>query len=297
MGGSGKNLASRLITDYCQNLNIPPWPYEINAALLSRAWTFANYIKPVLDNYIAWFENSKEQANFTYHLTGHNEQQLAGMVDVVTDCGLGAAQKYIAELNSDTELVDHVNRMTLASPLRDYADLNQGYGRRLGWYALVRATKPRVVVETGVEKGLGACVIASALLRNRAEGHPGRYFGTDNDPQAGYLFTAPYADAGKILYGDSIESLEKLDEPIDLFINDSDHSVAYETREYQTIHGKLAERAIILGDNSHVSPALFDYASGHGKRYLFFAEKPKDHFYPGAGIGVCFDLATCSKVT
>jgi hypothetical protein len=257
-------------------------------ALRDRAWTFANYIKPILDNYVTWFETSKEQANFTYHLTELNEQQLAGLVDVVAACGLGAAQAYIAELKSDVRLVDHVNRMTLNSPLRDYADLNQGYGRRLGWYALVRALKPRVVVETGVEKGLGSCVIASALIRNRAEGSPGRYFGTDIDRQAGYLFTEPYSGAGQILYGDSIDSLSRLDETIDLFINDSEHSAAYEAREYLTVYGKLSPRAVILGDDSHVSPALFEYASSHGKRYLFFAEKPRDHFYPGAGIGVCF---------
>lgn len=290
---SGKNLASRLIADYCQKLNIPPMPVDApqmvaSRALRDRAWTFENYIKPILDSYVTWFETSKEQANFTYHLTEHNEQQLAGLVDVVTDCGIGKAQEYTAELKADAALVDHVNRMTLNSPLRDYADLNQGYGRRLGWYAMVRAMKPRVVVETGVEKGLGSCVITSALLRNRAEGHPGMYFGTDIDPQAGYLFTEPYSSAGQILYGDSIDSLSRLDEPIDLFINDSDHSAAYEAREYATIHGKLSYRAVILGDDSHVSPALFEYASSHGRRYLFFAEKPRDHFYPGAGIGVCF---------
>jgi len=292
-GTSGQNLASWLIIDYWQKLNIPPTPADdqqtcVSELLRNRAWTFGNYIKPMLDDYVAWFENSKEQANFTYHLTEHNESQLAGLVDVVTGCGIGKALEYVAELKSDAGMVDHVNRMTLNSPQRAYADLNQGYGRRLGWYALVRALKPRVVVETGVEKGLGSCVITSALLRNRTEGSPGRYFGTDIDRQAGCLFTEPYASAGRILYGDSIESLSRLDETIDLFINDSDHSVAYESREYLTVHGKLSPHAIILGDNSHASPALFEYASHHGKRYLFFAEKPRDHFYPGAGIGVCF---------
>ena len=40
-----------------------------------------------------------------------------------------------------------------------------GYGRRLGWYALVRALKPRTVVETGADKGLGSCVLAALRLR------------------------------------------------------------------------------------------------------------------------------------
>lgn len=290
---SGKNLASLLIADYWQKLAIPPTPGDSLQAdstktLLSRAWTFDHYIKPILDNYVTWFEKSKEQSNFTYQLTELNEHQLAGLIDVVTDCGIGKAQEYFAELKTDTRLSDHVNRMTLNSTLKDYADLNQGYGRRLGWYAMIRATKPRVVVETGVDKGLGSCVIASAILRNRTEGFPGKYFGTDINRQAGYLFTDPYSSAGQILYGDSIESLLKLDEPIDLFINDSDHSAAYEANEYLTVHSRLSYRAVILGDNSHVSPSLFEYASRCNKKYLFFSEKPKDHFYPGAGIGICF---------
>lgn len=290
---SGQNLASLLIADYWQKLNIAPTPADSlpaasNKALLSRAWTFAHYIKPILDNYVTWFEQSKEQSNFTYQLTELNEHQLAGLIDVVTDCGIGKAREYFSELKTDTRLSDHVNRMTLNSALKDYADLNQGYGRRLGWYAMIRATKPRVVVETGVDKGLGSCVIASALLRNRTEGFPGKYFGTDINPQAGYLFTEPYASAGQILYGDSIDSLKKMDEPIDLFINDSDHSAAYEANEYVTVHGKLSYRAVVLGDNSHISPSLFEYATSHHKKYLFFSEKPKDHFYPGAGIGICY---------
>ena len=93
-------------------------------------------------------------------------------------------------------------------------------------------------METGVDKGLGSCVLSAALLRNHAEGHPGRYLGTDINPQAGWLFQGPYRKAGQILYGDSIESLQCLEGPIDLFINDSDHSAEYEEREYACITSK-----------------------------------------------------------
>lgn len=93
---------------------------------------------------------------------------------------------------------------------------------------------------------------------------------------------------GEILYGDSIESLSSLTDPIDLFINDSDHSEVYETKEYQVVHPKLNYGPIILGDNAHATSSLFDYAVRENKRFTFFSEKPKDHFYPGAGIGASF---------
>jgi len=122
----------------------------------------------------------------------------------------------------------------------DLTDLSKGYGRRLGWYALVRALKPHTVVETGVDKGLGSCVLVDALLRKRAEGHPGRYVGTDINPQAGWLFQGPYREVGEIRYGDSLDSsLQQLEGPVDLFINDFDHSAEYEQWEYDCIASKV----------------------------------------------------------
>lgn len=170
------------------------------------------------------------------------------------------------------------------------ADAEARYGRRIGWYAIVRALKPRVVVETGVDKGLGSCVLTAAILRNRVEGHPGEYFGTDIDVDAGYLLDDRYATAGRIriLYGDSIESLARLDKDIDLFINDSHHSADYEAREYAIVAKHLSPGAILLGDNAHVSPALPEFARQSGRRFLFFHEQPADHWYPGAGIGAAY---------
>jgi hypothetical protein len=94
-------------------------------------------------------------------------------------------------------------------PLRN---LRSPFGRRLGWYAIVRATKPQVVVETGVERGHGALLLCAALLRNPDEGVPGRYFGTDINPKADCSLSGKYASIGKILYGDSIASLKALAE-------------------------------------------------------------------------------------
>jgi hypothetical protein len=108
------------------------------------------------------------------------------------------------------------------------------------------------------------------------------------NPEAGYLLTAPYSQYGRILYGDSIQSLRALDHPIDLFINDSDHSADYEYREYKTIEAKLSPRALILGDNAEATDRLARFSSETGRSFLFFAEQPKDHWFPGAGIGISF---------
>jgi hypothetical protein len=148
--------------------------------------------------------------------------------------------------------------------------------------------RPRVIVETGVDKGLGSCILTAALKRNKEEGFSGRYYGTDINPHAGYLLSGEYAQYGGILYGDSIESLGNLNEEIDIFINDSDHSPDYEFREYLTVRNKLSRRAIVLGDNAHCCDRLLKFSVETGRQFIFFQEKPLKHWYPGGGIGISF---------
>ena len=78
---------------------------------------------------------------------------------------------------------------------------------------------------------------------------------------------------------------------IDLFINDSDHSASYEYREYQSIKNKLSPKALILGDNSHVTDELLKFSIENDRNFVLFREEPKDHWYPGAGIGISFPKA------
>ena len=165
-------------------------------------------------------------------------------------------------------------------------DKSPSFGRRLGWYAIARALRPRVIVETGVDRGLGSVLLCAALKRNTAEGYLGRYYGTDINPYAGVLLDAPWSEHGKILYGDSITSLSKLTETVDLFINDSDHSADYEYQEYQTVKPLLSPHAVVLGDNAHANDMLLRFSEENGRRFLFFKEQPRGHWYPGAGIGI-----------
>jgi predicted O-methyltransferase YrrM len=201
------------------------------------------------------------------------------------------AERYIAEVDTDSALRAHVRAATREHGGNAQADEEAQFGRRIGWYALVRAVKPRLLVETGVDKGLGSCLLCAALMRNAAEGSPGRYIGTDINPSAGFLLQPPYSGTGKILYGDSIESLKKLvaeSALIDFFINDSDHSAEYEGREYATIREALAPDAIVLADNAHVTTELIEFAKLTNRAFLYFQEKPANHWYPGAGIGLAF---------
>ena len=231
---------------------------------------------------------SREYTNYTYDLSALNRLYLAWFVAEVAGAAPEEAARYIEELETDERLRAHIRTATQAHEAGRFADPEARYGRRLGWYAITRIRKPKLVVETGVDKGLGACVLTAALLRNRAEGHEGRYVGTDINPQAGYMLAGSYASAGEVRYGDSIASLENLEGPIDLFINDSDHTPGYEAREYDAVADKLADEAVVLGDNAHVSSELADFARKTGRRFLFFREEPVGHGYRGGAIGAAF---------
>lgn len=253
-----------------------------------RLATALGYYRRPLALVARWLFTSREHTNFTYHLTPLNRRYLARFLAVVCDARPETMEGYLREVVDDEALRAHIARLTRASARNFIADDEPRYARRIGWYAIVRATRPAVVVETGVDKGLGSCLLTAALMRNSAEGHPGRLFGTDINPRAGYLLQAPYDRHGELLYGDSIESLSELDATIDLFINDSDHSVDYEMREYQTAAPKLSARALVVGDNSHFSDKLVEFAAQTGRDFLFFQEQPQAHWYPGGGIGVAY---------
>jgi hypothetical protein len=204
-----------------------------------------------------WAKKKTEVSNYYYDLDDRNRSDLASLISVLTSTPIEQVESYFREIELEENLKRNISNSWVNDP--QMVDAKLGYGRRIGWYAIIRIFKPEVVVETGVHHGVGACVISSALMQNSLEGNQGRYIGTDLDPNAGVLFCGHYKNFGRIMYGDSIQSLQKIESTINLFINDSDHNPDYELREYETVMKSLAKDFVILGDNSHVSSSLLYY--------------------------------------
>jgi predicted O-methyltransferase YrrM len=250
-----------------------------------------------MKNIFTWLFASRETTNFTYDLTERNLFHLADMISMIVGCSSDAVTQYLYEPMGDDVLLSHIREATIRSPLRFKSDSEPRFGRRLGWYAFARALKPEVIVETGIDKGLGSVLLCSALARNSREGFPGRYYGTDINPKAGLLLGGEYAKIGKILYGDSIESLSHLSCGVDLFINDSDHSAQYESSEYEAIAAKLSPSAVILGDNAHATDSLRQFSIRSHRQFLSFSETPRNHWYPGSGIGISFPVPASDRLS
>ncbi|SDX93439.1 Predicted O-methyltransferase YrrM [Micromonospora pattaloongensis] len=259
------------------------------AAFPKRLARVARHDARVLRASARWLFTSREHHNYTYDLTGLSREHLAWFVSVTCDVPVKQVRGYFAEIEQNAELRAHIEQTTANSARRGLADRHVRYARRIGWYAIVRAKRPAHVVETGVDKGLGSCVLAAALLRNAAEGHPGRVTSLDINPEAGYLAKAsPWSDVVDLVIGDSIASIGALDRPVDMFLHDSDHSVAHERREFEAIEPKLAPDALLLTDNVTVTNVLGQHAERTGRRFLAYRETPARHWFPGDGIGLAW---------
>ena len=239
----------------------------------------------------AWLLMSNEHTNYTYRLTELNIRHLSRFISVALNVDHRRVNEYLDEIIKDSDLKEHIADRVAAGNRRFETDPEARYGRRIGWYAIVRILKPEVVIESGIDKGLGSCVLAAALLRNQKEGFPGKLYAIDVDPSAGWLIAQPYSQAIKIVIDDSHVALSRFDMAIDVFIHDSFHDYIHERQEYSLISNKLAHGAVVVSDNAHAGTALMDFAEEEAFDFHFWAEEPMEHFYPGGGIG----LAVSSK--
>ena len=102
----------------------------------------------------------------------------------------------------------------------------------------------------------------------------------------GYLIGGRWADVIDYRRGDSHDVIPTLDRPVDFFIHDSLHTIAHETEELRLIEPLLPENAAVLSDTAHYTDVLLRWAEKHGRLFTYFGEKPAQHWYPGAGIGL-----------
>jgi predicted O-methyltransferase YrrM len=253
------------------------------AAIPGRASLVGRYNAAVLHNSARWLLRSREHTNFTYNLTPLSREHLIWFIATVADRPVAEIRAYFEEVESDHRLIGHIQNATAASDRRRLADSDVRFGRRVGWYALIRALRPAHVVETGTDKGLGSCVFAAAVLRNGG----GRVTTIDVNPDSGYLISGEYETVIDRRIGDSLRVLGRLDD-VSVFLHDSLHTRDHENAELAAVGPRLTEQAVILSDNAHCTDALSSWAEQTGRRFLFFREQPHDHWYPGAGIGAAW---------
>ena len=258
-------------------------PIARGVAVPLRAMMVARYDAHVIGRSVDWLVHSRETTNFTYDLSPLNLDQLCWFVSAASGADIGQVRSWMRELEDNQKLTEQLTRRLSSNPRRGICAQEPHWARRIGWYALVRAVQPDHVVETGTQLGLGSSAIAAALLQN---GH-GRLTTIDIDQEAGFLIEEPWESVIDRHIGSSLDVLRELRD-VDMFLHDSLHTYDYETQELAAVEPNLSADAIVLSDNAHDSSALSDWAERTDRHYLFFKEQPRNHWWPGDGIGAAW---------
>ncbi len=153
-------------------------------------------------------------------------------------------------------------------------------------YVLVRALKPVIVVETGVEAGNSSVSILQALKHNGGGtlysielGQVERF--EEGSPcslpwdKIGYLVPAELKDYWHLIRGDARYELPRLLTTlgkIDLFLHDSLHTDEHMKFEYETAWPCLKEDGCLLSDD--IGNAFVSFANKVGKPYVCNEPQP-----------------------
>jgi Methyltransferase domain len=244
-----------------------------------------------------------EPHNFTYEIA--NEDDLAYWVQAVARTDEGVARARVREPASDAELHARLRRAT--SGRWRWSKRSPPFGKRLGWYALVRLLRPNLVVETGVHDGLGSLLLLRALERNLEEGHAGHLVSFDVNPSAGWLVGShPHWTLRLEASEQGLPRVLDSGREIGMFIYDGWHSYDSERAELEAVLPHLGPTGVLLSDDAQVTGALAAVCEAHGLEYLTVNLIPRKHFHPGstlaAGLnkerlGPVHDVTSAGKIT
>jgi predicted O-methyltransferase YrrM len=182
------------------------------------------------------------------------------------ELGYAEVVRYRSELKRDAAFQEHLRGCL--------ADVSYVFPEAAELYAVVRAARPQVVVETGVAGGISSAHILRALARNGT----GALFSIDLPnvqagsrlPQgraSGWIVPEALRGAWRLELGDSRELLPgllaELDQ-LDLFLHDGDHSYENMRFEFGQAYPRLGEGGLLLSDDTHLHTAWDDFCAERG---------------------------------
>jgi hypothetical protein len=231
---------------------------------------------------LRYLHQGREVDNFTYPIS--NREELVDFVSGVTQTTRIRISALFAELEGDSTLLSQLRE---GLKTRKDRSSEPHYGRRIVWYALARLLRPRLIVETGVHDGLGSAVLLRAIDQNGV----GRLLGMDIRPDSGWLIPFELRDRFDFKLGPSLASIAALDRPVNMFVADSDHRPEYESAEYEAVLPQLASGAVLISDTAWYGDELKNFAEVHHRQFSYCREVSRNHWYPGAGVGISLPVA------
>ena len=172
------------------------------------------------------------------------------------------------ELRNDREFQGHLERC-----LRD---IHYVFPEAAELYAVVRAFKPEVIVETGVASGISSAHILRALAANGSGTlysidlpNVQQHSGLPEGRTSGWIVPDSLRGRWKLRLGDTWKLLPELLgtlDRVDLFLHDSDHSYEAMIFEFEQAFPRLEQGGLLLSDDTHLHTAWDDFCAKHGLR-------------------------------
>ncbi len=244
---------------------------------LLREYGFPTGRRPIRAlRYVLW---DPEVESFSYDLANPNE--LAAFLP--PSLGMEPAP---AEGGSDEARRDPV--LTRDRGFHWSSKRRQPLGNRTLWYVVIRATKPRLVVEAGVHEGLGSEMILVALRRNAAEGHPGKLVSFDIFEDTGWQVAPELRDNWEFVLESTLTGMERVlrGRAVDLFIHETPHVEEFIVPEVTAAARHTGERLTVIDTSGHTCAALRQMASACGGTCDYFLDHPLDHIVRSNGTNL-----------
>lgn len=222
--------------------------------------------------------------------------------DVISNLG-NCLQKNLHDFLTEKALVEIEKQVSdniqKISPEAPFPVIHNG-DRQLAQlcYALCRATKPAVFVETGVAYGVTSAFILKALEVNGR----GRLYSIDRAPFArnaknfiGALIPEDLKVNWKLYRGQSKKILPGLFselKQVDIFLHDSRHTYSNMNLEFQTAAPYLSNRSILIADDVNRNVAFQEWITQtHPAFWATIAEKSKESLF---GVSVFLEKPNSS---
>ena len=142
-------------------------------------------------------------------------------------------------------------------------------------YALVRLSRPSVVLETGVANGHSSALILNALAENGC----GELHSVDVSDNVGGLVVDERRWHLHLLNSwslkKSLASIVAQLPTIDLMVHDSDHSYQWMRHELETVFPRMSPHGLLACDDANICYGMIDFCAAHNIRPLLLLEKRK----------------------
>lgn len=185
----------------------------------------------------------------------------------VTGRTVGEIHGFLNEPFRDPAFVSHVKKAQGAFGQLELESADLFAKKVLIQYAVIRACRPGVVVETGVANGVSTTYVLYALHRNGiGQLHSVEIGDSTYLPRGastGWLVPDWLRSRWKLHLGDSREVLPKLLRElgqIDLFIHDSLHTYEHMMFEFEQAYPGVRPAGLILADDALWNSSLRDFA-------------------------------------